>query len=109
MYCLLQTGTIDHDKQCLSTHCTGKEREKTQFKVNHHVANNIQRHPELGVPICRYVKNISVYDPEPSVRPELPGAASTSMRTEIGRRTRKGATSSVGNQIFEGKPCTAVF
>ena len=77
--------------------------------MNHHVANNIQRHPELGVPICRYVKNISVYDPEPSVRPELPGAASTSMRTEIGRRTRKGATSSVGNSDFSNGSFLTIF
>ena len=25
-------------------------------QVNHHVKNNIQRHPELGVPICRHCK-----------------------------------------------------
>ena len=44
------------------------------------------------------------------MRPELSGTASTSMRMEIGRRTRRDLTSSVGNSdLWGGKLAREFF
>jgi len=48
-----EENPISADKiELMKVQCTACFKQ-----VNHHVANNIQRHPELGVPICRNCKH----------------------------------------------------